>query len=57
LGTLSALGMTFIDRLIFDGPVLAPFKVLEVDAAGYLWAIAGQEKELLVIRKYKLVRE
>jgi hypothetical protein len=45
------------DRLIFDGPVPAPFKVLDVDMEGYLWAIAGQEEEKLVIRKYRMVRE
>jgi hypothetical protein len=45
------------DRLIFDGPVPAPFKVLDVDKEGYLWAIAGQEEDKLVIRKYKILRE
>jgi hypothetical protein len=46
------------DRLIFDGPVPTPFKVLEVDKEGYLWAIAGQDaEEKRIIRKFRLVRE
>jgi hypothetical protein len=44
------------DRLIYDEPVPTPFKVLDVEAGGNFWAIAGKEEEIMFMRKYKLIR-
>jgi len=43
------------DKLIFDGPVPAPFKVLSANGDAF-WAVAGMDKAGLIVRQYQLKR-